>query len=71
MSKKSAGGRPAIYGPKSAKVQVRTITKDGRKILDRARKVAKRRNDWPGVVSDADAIEMVLREWKRLEDERG
>ena len=37
MAKKGVGGRPAIYGPKVGKVQIRALTKKGRKILDRAR----------------------------------
>lgn len=63
MSKKSVGGRPAIYSPKDGKVQIRAITKEGSRILDKARKLVKQATRWPGKVSDGDVIDFVLRYW--------
>lgn len=68
MLKKSVGGRPAIYSPKDGKVQIRAITKEGSRILDKARRVLQTLSRWRGKVSDGDVIDFVLRCWSKGAD---
>lgn len=67
MVKKATGGRPSIYSPKDGKVQVRAITAEGARILDKARKVVATLAQWKGKVSDGDVIDWLLRYWRDTE----
>lgn len=56
-------GRPSIFGPKDIGYNVRVshMTARGRQLFEKARTKLKVLAGWPGVVSDADTIEMLVR----------
>lgn len=63
-TKVNKGGRPSIFSPKDDPTpppRISALTKEGRRLLEAARKKLAKLAAWNGVVSDADLVEYLVR----------